>query len=70
MLAPLLTESKAHRPTSAVRAHGPQRRQRSSLPPCARDVVFQMADVAIPRRLFAVILERIRQLRHPEAVPR
>ena len=36
----------------------------------ARYVVFQMAAVAVPRRLFAAILERIRQLRLPEAVPR
>ena len=33
-------------------------------------VVFQMAEVAIPRRLFRAILERIRRLRLPETVPR
>ena len=32
----------------------------------ARYVVFQMAEVAVPRRLFAAILERIRRLRWPE----
>ena len=36
----------------------------------ARYVVFQMAEVAVPRRLFRAILERIRRLRMPEAVPR
>jgi len=36
----------------------------------ARYVVFQMAEVAIPRGLFRAILERIRRLRLPEAVPR
>ena len=36
----------------------------------ARYVVFQMAEVAIPRGLFRAILERIRRLRMPEAVPR
>jgi hypothetical protein len=35
-----------------------------------RYVIFQMAEVAIPRRLFRAILERIRRLRLPEAVPR
>jgi len=35
----------------------------------ARHVVFQMAEVAIPRRLFAAILERIRRLRPREPVP-
>ena len=35
----------------------------------ARYVVFQMAEVAIPRRLFRAILERIRRLRLPAAVP-
>ena len=35
----------------------------------ARYVVFQIAEIAIPRRLFRAILERIRQLRLPEAVP-
>ena len=33
-------------------------------------VVFQMAEVAIPRNLFRAILERIRRLRLPELVPR
>jgi len=32
----------------------------------ARYVIFQMAEVAISRRLFAAILERIRRLRRPE----
>jgi len=36
----------------------------------ARYVVFQMAEVAVPKRLFRTILERIRRLRLPEAVPR
>ena len=36
----------------------------------ARYVIFQMAEVAIPRRLFAAILERIRRLRMPETVPK
>ena len=36
----------------------------------ARYVVFQMAEVAIPRRLFRAILDRIRRLRLPQAVPR
>jgi len=36
----------------------------------ARYVVFQMAEVAIPRGLFRAILERIRRLRLPQAVPR
>jgi hypothetical protein len=31
----------------------------------ARYVIFQMAEVAIPRKLFAVILERIQRLRRP-----
>jgi hypothetical protein len=35
----------------------------------ARYVVFQMAEVAIPRWLFKTILERIRRLRPPETVP-
>jgi len=35
----------------------------------ARYVVFQMAEVAIPRRLFQAILERIRRLKVPSAVP-
>ena len=36
----------------------------------ARYVIFQMAEVAVPRRLFRAILERIRRLRLPETVPR
>ena len=36
----------------------------------ARYVIFQMAEVAVPRWLFRVILERIRRLRLPETVPR
>jgi len=36
----------------------------------ARYVVFQMAEVAIHRGLFRAILERIRRLRLPQAVPR
>ena len=32
----------------------------------ARHVIFQMAEVAIPRRLFAAILERIQRLRRAE----
>ena len=36
----------------------------------ARYVVFQMAEVAVPRGLFRAILERIRRLRLPQAVPR
>ena len=32
----------------------------------ARYVIFQMAEVAIPRKLFAAILERIQRLRRPE----
>jgi hypothetical protein len=36
----------------------------------SRYVVFQMAEVAIPRGLFRAILERIRRLRLPQAVPR
>jgi hypothetical protein len=36
----------------------------------SRYVIFQMAEVAIPRGLFRAILERIRRLRLPEAVPR
>jgi hypothetical protein len=34
----------------------------------ARDVVFQMAEVAISRRLSRAILERIRRLRPPSVV--
>ncbi len=33
-----------------------------------RSVVFQMAEVAVPRKLFRLILERIRRLRLPTAV--
>ena len=36
----------------------------------ARRVVFQLAEVAIPRGLFRAILERIRRLRSPQAVPK
>jgi len=36
----------------------------------ARYIIFQMAEVAIPRGLFQAILERIRRLRLPQAVPR
>jgi len=36
----------------------------------ARYVIFQLAEVAVPKRLFAAILERIRRLRLPQAVPR
>ncbi len=36
----------------------------------ARYVIFQLAEVAVPKRLFRTILERIRRLRLPEAVPR
>ena len=32
----------------------------------ARYVIFQMAEVAVPRALFAAILERIQRLRRPE----
>ncbi len=35
----------------------------------SRYVVFQMAEVAVPKRLFRAILERIRRLRTPETVP-
>ena len=35
----------------------------------ARYVIFQMAEVAVPKRLFRAILARIRQLRMPEAAP-
>ena len=34
----------------------------------ARSVIFQMAEVAVPRELFRLILERIRRLRLPKAV--
>ncbi len=36
----------------------------------ARYVIFQMVEVAVPRRLFRAILERLRRLRMPERVPR
>jgi hypothetical protein len=36
----------------------------------SRYVVFQMAEVAVPKRLFRAILDRIRRLRLPETVPR
>ncbi len=36
----------------------------------ARYVIFQMAEVAVPKRLFRAILQRIRRLRLPETVPR
>jgi len=45
---------------------GPKPKKANSV----RKLVFQMAGVAIPRELFQVILERIRRLRSPEAVPR
>ena len=35
----------------------------------SRYVFFQMAEVAVPKRLFRAILERIRRLRTPETVP-
>jgi hypothetical protein len=35
----------------------------------SRYVFFQMAEVAVPKRLFRAILERIRRLRPPETVP-
>jgi len=35
----------------------------------SRYVFFQMAKVAVPKRLFQVIPERIRRLRLPEMVP-
>ena len=36
----------------------------------SRYVFFQMAEVAVPRKLFRAILERIARLRLPETVPR
>ncbi|MBI5723032.1 MAG: hypothetical protein HZA50_03660 [Planctomycetes bacterium] len=36
----------------------------------AQYVVFQMAEVAIPRGLFRAILERIHRLRFSEVVPK
>ena len=35
----------------------------------ARYVIFQMAEVAVPKHLFQAILERIRRLWPPETVP-
>ena len=35
-----------------------------------RYVVFQMAEVAVPKRLFRAILERVRRMCLPETVPR
>lgn len=35
----------------------------------ARYVIFQMAEAAIPRRLFEAILARIRRVRPRESVP-
>jgi hypothetical protein len=35
----------------------------------SRYVIFQMAEVAVPRWLFGAVLERIRRLRPPETVP-
>jgi Transposase DDE domain group 1 len=35
----------------------------------SRYVVFQMAEVAVPKRLFRAILERVRRLRAPKMVP-
>jgi len=35
----------------------------------SRYIIFQMAKVAVPKRLFRAILERIRRLRLPETVP-
>jgi len=35
----------------------------------SRYVIFQMAEVAVPKRLFRAIMERIRRLRLPEMVP-
>ena len=35
----------------------------------ARYVIFQMAELAVPKQLFRAILERIRRLRLPEMVP-
>jgi len=36
----------------------------------ARYVIFQMAEVAVPKQLFRAILKQIRRLRLPETVPR
>ena len=35
----------------------------------ARYVIFQMAEVAVPKQLFRAILARTRRLRPPETVP-
>jgi hypothetical protein len=35
----------------------------------ARYVIFQMVEVAVPKRLFRGILERIGRLRQPQAAP-
>jgi len=35
----------------------------------SRYVIFQMAEVAVPKKLFQAIMERIRRLRLPETVP-
>ncbi|MGC9455635.1 MAG: transposase, partial [Phycisphaerae bacterium] len=35
----------------------------------SRYIIFQMAEVAVPKRLFRAILERIGRLRLPEMVP-
>ena len=35
----------------------------------ARHVVFQMAEVAVPRRLFDAILQRVRRLGPPARAP-
>ena len=35
----------------------------------ARYVIFQMAEVAVPKQIFRAILERIGRLRIPEMVP-
>lgn len=35
----------------------------------ARYVIFLLAEVAVPKRLFRAILERIRRLRLPKMVP-
>jgi len=56
-------------------AHGPERVEGlikigAKVVIHARYVIFQMAEVAVPKRLFRAILERIRRLRLPETVPR
>jgi len=35
----------------------------------SRYAIFQMAEVAVPKRLFMAILKRIRWLRPPQTVP-